>query len=350
MIVAIEKVTDLDADLAKALAPFDENMEVESYREYETATTPKDHWVYDSLKRYAEHYENGTGVYPYVPNTIDRIRADGKVSDKPEDAQRAEIEKNALIFNSLPAEPGWADIYDVIVAWFGDEADQKYDPETDRLYSDSTYNPESKWDWWVIGGRWSGYFNVAQGANRAELINGDGSAFGTRNTNVMKCDGGTKRNLDLDAMRDEKGAEVGIAYDTYHELVDHLPEANSWKYFCSRVDAQPGYTFTQARRDYGAQARVRVVKDTEFDAFMGPDAIEEYAKPRKLLVEQARARAVPGYAVLTHEGKWMAPGDMGWFGMSSESESETMGYLEVANAYLDSLSDDTWLVQVDCHI
>ena len=46
----------------------------------------------------------------------------------------------------------------------------------------------------------------------------------------------------------------------------------------------------------------------------------------------------------------MAPGDMSWFGMSTESESDQIGYWEVANAYIESLPDDVYLIALDCHV
>lgn len=352
VIVALEKVTDLDEDLHKALAPFDEDLEVESYRKYEDGT-PKDYWVYDSLKRGAEEHANGTGVYPYEPDTIACIRASGKISDQPEYKQRAEIEKKAALFHSLPAEPTWADMYRVMTEWFGEEGmEHQYDAETDRIYTDSTYNPESKWDWYQIGGRWTGYFKVKSIANRDDIINGEPGLMTASNRDVSRCDGGKKANLDLDGMRDEAAAEASAKYDRYHALVAGWPEAKPWSYFVRHVDQGDGsgYTIEQARMDYADQTRVKLVRDTEFDVFFGPDAIEEYAKPREVLVEQARASAVPGYAVLTRDGKWMAPGSMGWFGMSNDDEDSRAHYLEVANRYLDALPDDTWLIQVDCHI
>ena len=60
--------------------------------------------------------------------------------------------------------------------------------------------------------------------------------------------------------------------------------------------------------------------------------------------------AVPGYATISTDGRWMAPGKMGWFGVSSDSTDDRIGYWEAANAYIEALPDDTWLVALDCHI
>lgn len=350
MVVALKPtdgVINVDEALANVLAPFDENKEIEPYREYESGD-PADHWLYSALQRHADEHATGTGIKPYDPNAFSWSSS---VSRKTVEEQREDIARVAGIYHSMQNPPTWEDIVHASTMWFGDENDLHYDNEKKSAYSISTHNPNSKWDWYQIGGRWTGYFKVKSIANRSSIVNGRPGTMTAANRDVSRCDGGKKANLDLDGMRDEKGVEAGAAYDRYHELMSGWPEAKPWSYFRDKVDdSGDGYTIQQARKDYGDQTRVKIVRDTEFDSFMGPDAIEEYAKPRDLLIKQARAHAVPGYAMLTHDGEWVAPGDMGWLGMSSDDESDRDEYVKFANAYVDSLSDDTWLIQVDCHI
>ncbi|WP_034271069.1 hypothetical protein [Haloechinothrix halophila] len=83
--------------------------------------------------------------------------------------------------------------------------------------------------------------------------------------------------------------------------------------------------------------------------FGGPEDIFDHLD-RDEYVQQCRDQAIPGWATLTHDGRWLSPGRMGWFGMSDEDPQSQADYLTEANAYLDSLSGDMWLVTVDCHI
>jgi hypothetical protein len=53
---------------------------------------------------------------------------------------------------------------------------------------------------------------------------------------------------------------------------------------------------------------------------------------------------------VTLDGEWVAPGEMGWWGMSSDGPGEREGYRIAVNKYIDSLSPKTWLVVLDCHI
>jgi hypothetical protein len=41
---------------------------------------------------------------------------------------------------------------------------------------------------------------------------------------------------------------------------------------------------------------------------------------------------------------------MGWFAITDATDGSRIQYLEAANAYIESLPDDTWLVTVDMHI
>jgi hypothetical protein len=299
------------------------------------------------LKESVAHVENGTGTLPYEPN---KIGYGGGTSNQTEDEQRAELERKAKLFSALPSEPTWKDMSEVYAKLYPESVDELlYEAETGRGYRDTQYNPKSKWDWYQVGGRWTGYFRVKRGADRTQITNGSPGVMTERNTDVMRCDAGRKSELDLVGMRDQKGEEAGGRYDRFHKLVGDLPEANSWRVYLHQVDNSV-CTIEQARAAYHAQPRILAIKGTEFDQLFGGDVVTEYAVPRAVCVERARARAVPGYATLTHEGKWMSPGDMGWFGMSSDDESSMIGYLEVANAYLDSLPDDVYLLCVDCHI
>ena len=68
----------------------------------------------------------------------------------------------------------------------------------------STYNPDSKWDWYVIGGRWSGAFiRLKNGCSGEE---GESGAFG----NKTGIDSARKGDIDFLAIRkeaDEKARE-----------------------------------------------------------------------------------------------------------------------------------------------
>jgi len=51
------------------------------------------------------------------------------------------------------------------------------------------------------------------------------------------------------------------------------------------------------------------------------------------------------------DGEWIAPGDMGWFGMSSaELDDELEFQLKFKETFIDPLPDHALITVVDCHI
>lgn len=160
-----------------------------------------------------------------------------------------------------------------------------YIDEADNIWS--TYNPKSKWDWWVIGGRWDGSLPLKDGTYE----------------NIAKV-GDVDFGIDFDieaAMKDE------AIVKTYNKLItdgDYLYKA---EYFKAIYPTLEQYVRTQKR----------------FSTF----------------------------AIIDSEGNWHEKGRMGWFGMSSETPEEAIswenGYYD---NYIKDIPEDYYIVIVDCHI
>lgn len=298
VLVAIDPKDSKRPDLETALTPFDENTEVEPYRQYETGE-PADYWSWE----------------------------------KTPDA---------------PAEPTWVQVAEVHNAKYDDEP--LHVDEDGRAYTLSTYNPKSKWDWYQIGGRWTGYFySRPEYTGHPGLIAGEPGTMTEPNLNKAKCDGGPKYMLDFDGTRKMAEAEELGRHVEFCKLVEGTPEAALWSAFVERHKAGPdGYTIEQARTDYHAQPRVLALKGTDFQYWNDP--FERFQRPREEVLARAAARAVPGFATLTLDGQWREPGQMGWFGMSSDTPESADAYYAWANEYIDSLDDEILLVIVDVHI
>ena len=335
----------VEARLEQVMAPWDENKEIEPYRDYEKGG-PAGYWLYASLQRAAEDFAAGTGIKPYKPDEIGWSSASSK--ETPEQ-QRAAQKADAELFRSLPVPVTWADIVRLYAGRYPDEDGAPLLSEDgSRAYTMSTYNPESKWDYWRIGGRWGGYFPYRNEV-AGQVIRTERGWDSPDDIMPLHCDGGPKSALDLKAMRAEKAAEARKLYAGYQEVTAGTPAALPWSAFTDNISPESGYTAEQARDEYHSQPRVEALRGSETFRWHD-DVIGEFSVPEKLYVERARARAVPGYAVVTTDGRWMAPGKMGWFGMSSDEENDRIGYWEASNAYIEALPDDAWLVALDCHI
>ena len=154
----------------------------------------------------------------------------------------------------------------------------------------TTYNPQSKWDWWEVGGRWSGMLNL------------DGKPVNS----------GRVGDLDF-----TKG--VKEAYDTHLRfwdvVVEHKPAKADEDYFSI-------YNESYYREYYGDR--------------------ETYAR---------HMSQFSTYAVVTPDGVWHGKGDMGWWGCSSESAEEAKSWEDhYKERFLDAADPDWILTIVDCHI
>lgn len=64
-----------------------------------------------------------------------------------------------------------------------------------------------------------------------------------------------------------------------------------------------------------------------------------------------KSKDFTSYAVITPNGIWYAPGDMGWFGYSSETEDEAKKWHdEWQKRWIDNQDPELIMTIVDCHI
>jgi hypothetical protein len=284
------------------------------------------------------------------------------------------------------------------------------------IYSWNIYNPQSKWDWYTIGGRWRGYFMTrkwsspteawntihdeaiarglengeaireadhyagAQGVRPAEL--GESGAFD--NEALHDADQLLKGDVDVEGMRSYAAERAAQWWDRMDQVCAELPEAKPWSTFVEKLTiveqklkigeiAKTSLTIDKVREQYHAQprvaalkshddalyARVRELRDSDpemaeklnhevLGSFMG-DRVDEYQLGREEYIQRARDSALAPYAYVKN-GKWQAPGKMGWFASSSESDSERRRWNREFCEMFDRLPADTPLTLVDCHI
>src|SRR6266498_1647520 len=207
-------------------------------------------------------------------------------------------------------------------------------------------NPRAKWDWWVVGGRWGGYF--AYRAEHAKAVIMPERQWSSPDFKPLHCDGGPKYALDFDVMRAEKVDQARKTYAEWTALTAGTPDALPWHVFTENISEGNGYTIDQARKEYRSQPRIKALEGTDFRWY--DDPVSTFGVPEDRYVEHARAQAVPGWGILTLDGRWMEQGNMGWWGMNDATEGSRIGYWEASNAYLESLDDNVYLICVDAHI
>ncbi len=157
----------------------------------------------------------------------------------------------------------------------------------------STYNPNSKWDWYSVGGRWGGLLTL-----KKEVC----EVYGVDPEDPFKVNMAMARDVDFEAMREEKLLEIA-SYESIFE--------NSF------------YKEEYLRELYPDEETYRMMMSTFHT-----------------------------YAVLTPDGVWHAPGEMGWFGRSTESGEESQVWArDFYKNFIQPAIDGDWgITIVDCHI
>jgi len=305
---------DYESEIARRLERYDENRKVEPYRDYWESVDPRDNWAFE-----------------YVYETLQKSDENAPA---PEDVT---LERFVAAYNER---------------YHNDEEDSEkpveYDAETGRAFTWSTYNPESKWDWWTIGGRWRGYFTTVEKMSSDDvqrvLLTAPRWMNEDYEVHDRACDGGPIRLLDLEGQRATAVAKAEERFATYERAIAGTPEALSWTESRESHD-----DIEDARAFYREQPRVQALNEAFSDFGFGC-RIEEFRWGRELYVHRARLSAVPGYAYLTRDDRWLSPGDMGWFGLSSDTVESREAYDTAVNGRITSLGPDVVLVLVDCHI
>lgn len=157
------------------------------------------------------------------------------------------------------------------------------------------YNPDGKWDWYEIGGRWNGLIR---------LKNGEKSSF-----SVLK-------DIDFNPTK-QALADANRFWELYVEKgMENLTEEEK--------------------------------KELGFVWYKGEYYLERY-ETKEEYVKQTTDFTT--YAVLDENG-WHEPGSMGWFGVSDASIKDEGNFKKgfYDNFIKDRDMDKTYLVIVDCHI
>jgi hypothetical protein len=198
-------------------------------------------------------------------------------------------------------------------------------------------NPTYHWDWYQIGGRWSGFLKLKEGATGE---NGERSWCNSdKDIDTNRCDSALKRDIDIEGMRDAAGEDAGNAWDEIHRVVGDITW-ESWDSVRERI-----FDIDEAREFYNEQPALLMLRTAGLRHWGSTD---EYLVTREEYVTNARNRAISTFAVLK-DGEWIEKGEMGWFGMSTDTVSQ-VDWDVVIGKLIDSVSDDTRITIVDAHI
>lgn len=195
------------------------------------------------------------------------------------------------------------------------------------------------WDWYLLGGRWTGYFKLKEGAPGHTGEPG----LMTESAKEGFADAALKKDIDFDWMRKKAREAAEKTYDKAHATISEHPDASTWKDIVAKYPED----IQKARAEYHSQPIVKAFNEAGFISLFS-DPIEEFSISREKFLKLAECRATSSYAFV-RDGKWTARGEMGWFGVSSNEMDENEWH-EKVSAMLDELPEDTLISLYDCHI
>lgn len=212
-------------------------------------------------------------------------------------------------------------------------------------------NPNAKWDWWMVGGRWSGSLPLKKrGAEGSGL--GAESFLSNPVTDPMMVDYAFVKDIDWQRMRQ---AQDESKWDWWRKCQAALAEASP---------PQPKY-IEEAQERHDNDGRYREFFPDVMDAAIFEEASDSLLKDHHILTlswgdvekmymtekEYGDSIFVKGltYAFVDEQGNWNQRGEMGWWGMDDPNRA-TDDYEEAWWRFVTHLPEDTKVWLVDCHI
>lgn len=242
-------------------------------------------------------------------------------------------------------------------------------------------NPDKKWDWWKLGGRWTSFLDPLYEAHKdprnyrpCYICGGTGMRMDELGVEARlkdptyTCNGcsedaedaptkgwcmkhpsdwrdvgnqAQKKDIPIAAIRDKAEKEAREEHRAaYAAMGDE--RIKPWV----RKD---GEDWAAERDAFWEQPAVKLLQKTEGGhRFMWLEAVNNLALTEDEYAQQARNQAMCPFAFV-FEGKWYEKGEMGWFACVSDEKKPEDWQAIWARAF-DQIADDMWLSVCDCHI
>lgn len=232
---------------------------------------------------------------------------------------------------TVPYRQLYPEFEQFLKSWGGYERD----PKTGRFgYWE---NPNKKWDWWVVGGRWGGLLRHRGG------FDADICRVGDLDFKAMLADRMRERGNGWDT------AEAKFREDPNNAGITFVEALQQWRDFIAqcrteRKEDEPLYDVI--KRNLQDERLRNAWHHAQWDGGISDKYIEN--PQNRICRDEYTGQAVPlGTFAVLMDGQWYAQGDMGWFAtVSNENDDWDQRF----NELLNTLRPDQWITIVDCHI
>jgi len=204
-----------------------------------------------------------------------------------------------------------------------------FDADGNLLKAVKRTNPNKKWDWWTVGGRWSDRLTFKDGTR------GNQSAAG---------------QVDWDGMVAANAEKAASEYDRIMQIIAGRTMP-TWRSLLARVHAKE-LAIDAARAEYNEHPVHKDLLAAEaIDLWDGAEQLDAVlsAPDRATYIKQQSEHRSCMFALL-HNGEWITAGDMGWWGISSDTPDSRLEYAAKFFEVVRALPPETKVTVVDCHI
>lgn len=199
-------------------------------------------------------------------------------------------------------------------------------------------NPNAKWDWWVVGGRWTGALKLRP--NAKGVVGRPGLM--TEASPPGYADQAVKGDVDFEQMRNDAEVKARLLWRETRRITGGL----SWDSWGDTLSRYPDKV-DEARREYREQPAIEMLTASGKREYSW-QIDDDLALDEAIYIQRRRDASCVNFAFV-RDGQWTERGQMGWFAVVTDEISQSQ-WNRMFNDMLDALPDDVLLTIVDCHI
>jgi len=190
-------------------------------------------------------------------------------------------------------------------------------------------NPNAKWDWYVVGGRWSGYFPVLKSSI---------SEYESSNVDIIRI-----KDIDFDKAK-SKAQKHLRAFRKLYEM--NFDKSNFFDFYYRSVAFDVGLISVVSEEELSSVNDAMVIKwqdGKNYEIVKNPEVIQD-------VEDIILGRLNPINASTFLSDTWVEPGKIGWFGSCSANKDSYREYIKKFNEFITSGDPNDWVVLLDCHV